>query len=222
MQRFAVVLFALVALFVIIAPSSASTLSHVKRETNADRFARGLPPLPPTRRATAKRQQNSQPAVPSTGRIQVRDHNGNGKSLGYVQNGPSGPHGVNLGTDPDYSDLYVIFNPVEHRISCQYSDFDGNGGSYFGAPATSEVLSVASTVYVLLTNVDIGNEADEADIWSIDPAGQLTAVWENADSSTVPVSFAYNDYTNALALVGDIVGFTNDNPDWDQVDLFIV
>ena len=63
MQRFTVVLFALVALFAIVVPSSANTLPQVKRETNADRFARHLPPLPPTRRATAKRQRPSQTPV---------------------------------------------------------------------------------------------------------------------------------------------------------------
>ena len=63
MQRFAVILFALVAVFAIIVPSSAKALSQVKRETNADRFARGLPPLAPSRRSTAKRTQHSQTSV---------------------------------------------------------------------------------------------------------------------------------------------------------------
>lgn len=64
MQRFAVILFALVALFAVVVPSSASIHSQVKRETNSDRFARGLPPLPPSRRETAKRTHNSQVSVP--------------------------------------------------------------------------------------------------------------------------------------------------------------
>jgi hypothetical protein len=220
MQRYAVVLFALVALFGIVVPSSASTLSHLKRETNADRFARGLPPLPPTRRATAKRQQNSQPSVPTTGRIQVRDLNG--YSHGYVQNGPSGPNGINLGDNPDYSDLNVIFNPVEQSIFCLDSDFDGVGGSYFGVPTTTQILSADSPDYVLLTNVAMGNVADEADIWSINPAGQLGAVWVNIDASTVVVSFAYKAATNTLAIVVGIASFIDENPGWNQVNLFIV
>ena len=162
MQGFAVILFALVALFAIVVPSSASTLSHVKRETNADRFARGLPPLPPTRRATAKRQQNSQPSVPYAPNIVVtRSLTYSGfylapragskfaistatlmatsrtdrlartyicacimlDSLGvlialFLSNG------VNLGNDPDYSDLYVIFNPVEQSIFCLVSNLE--------------------------------------------------------------------------------------------------
>ena len=59
--------------------------------------------------------------------------------------------------------------------------------------------------------------ADEADIWSINSAGQLTAVWENIDHSTVLVNFAYKAATNILAIVVDIVDFTNENPDWNQV-----
>jgi Zn-dependent protease with chaperone function len=62
MQRFAVVLFALIALFAIGGPSSVNALSQ-KRETNADRFARGLNPLAPARRATAKRSQSSQTSI---------------------------------------------------------------------------------------------------------------------------------------------------------------
>jgi len=224
MQRFAVVLFALVALFATVVPSSAGVLSHVKRETNADRFARGLPPLPPTRRASAKRSQVSQGSVPRTGRIEVRNHGpqGGNPHLGYVQNGPVGPTGVNPGNNPAYSDLYVTFDPVEHTIQCLDSQFnDGNPGTFFGGLVTSNILSATSSAYVLLTNVALGNVADEADIWSIDPNGLLSAVWENVDSSTVTVSFAYYGATNTLALVGDILDFTKGNPGWVQVDLFI-
>lgn len=64
MQRFAVILFAFVALFAIVVPSSVNALSHVKRDTNADRFARGLTPRAPSRRSTAKRTQHSQVSVP--------------------------------------------------------------------------------------------------------------------------------------------------------------
>jgi hypothetical protein len=164
MQRFAIVLLAFVALFAIFAPSSVNALSHVKRETNADRFARGLPPLAPSRRSTAKRHHNSQVSVPyaltlllplmvfssaypfpvecsHSGRLQVRDH-GNGQSLGYLQNAPSGPYvhlspstritlgsldalvtpfisgGINTGNNPDLS---VQYNPKDHSITCVVS-----------------------------------------------------------------------------------------------------
>jgi len=223
MQRFAVILFALVALFAVVVPSSASILSQVKRETNGDRFARGLPPLPPSRRETAKRTQNSHPSVPQTGRIQVRDH-GNGQSLGYVQNGPTGPHGINLGTDPECRDLNVFYNPWEKTIFGLGAVFGktGTGGSYFGGLVTPEILSGSSLAYVPLQNVDISKATDEADIWSIGPDGQLIALWTNIDSSIITVGYVYNSVTNQLYLVGDAAGFVSAFSSWDIVDLFLI
>jgi hypothetical protein len=56
MQRFTVALFVFLALFALLVPlSSANDVETAKRETNADRFARGLPPLSPTRRHAARR-----------------------------------------------------------------------------------------------------------------------------------------------------------------------
>jgi len=219
MQRFAVVLFALVALFATVVPSSASSLLHVKRETNADRFARGLPPLPPTRRETAKRQQNSQqPSAPTTGRIQVRD-NGSGSPLGYVQNGQSGPHGIDI--NPGFTDLYVTFNSVQNTIFFQDQQFIG--GSFFGALDPGNIINAASTLALPLTNVYLGNVIEEADIWWIDQTtGELTAYWTNPDSTTSLVYFAYNAAADSLVLVGDVVDFINEYAGWVQVLLFIV
>ncbi|KAH9055753.1 hypothetical protein EDB87DRAFT_1833972 [Lactarius vividus] len=190
MLRFAVVLFALIALFAIV-PSSASALSGVKRETNADRFARGLPPMPPTRRSTAKRQQNS--PVPRSGRIQVRDH-GNGNPHGYLQNGPSGPGGVNHNDKSDYTDLNVIYNPAEKSIYCLGSHFTGNG-FYLGAPDSSDLLGDHSTAFVIVTNVEKDISTAQAGIWIID------AVTGN----------------NVLALVGDPDDFISQNQGWQLV-----
>lgn len=221
MQRFTIVLFALVALFATVVPSSsASALSHVKRETNAARFARGLPPLPPTRRETARRHEKSQASVPRSGRVQVRDHD-HGNSHGYIQNGPSGPHGINHGGDPDYSDLTVIYNSVQNSIFCLGAHFSGNG-FYLGAAVSTEILSIHSTAHVSLINVEIGITTAEAGIWTIGPDGKLTAVWVNIDGSTVPVGCAYHDVDNALVLVGDIDGFISLNAGWVKVDIYIV
>ncbi|KAI9440896.1 hypothetical protein H4582DRAFT_1939909 [Lactarius indigo] len=218
MQKFAVVLFALVALFAIV-PSPASALSQVKRETNADRFARGLPPLAPTRRSSAKRHQNSQ--VPRSGRIQVRDH-GNGNSHGFIQNGPTGPHGVNHGDNSDYSDLNVIYNPAEKSIYCLGPRFTGNG-FYLGAPDSSSILGDHSTAYVTITNVEIGVTTAQAGIWIIDAVtGELTAIWVNHDGSTVTVSCVYHSVDNILILVGDPDAFISQNQGWELVKLIIV
>ncbi|KAH8989449.1 hypothetical protein EDB92DRAFT_1947403 [Lactarius akahatsu] len=218
MQRFAVVLFALVALFAIV-PSSASALSRVKRETNADRFARGLPPMPPTRRSTAKRQQNS--PVPRSGRIQVRDP-GNGNPHGYIHNGPSGPGGVNRNNNPDYTDLNVIYNPAEKSIYCLGAHFSGNG-LYLGAPDSSDLLGDHSTAFVVVTNVEKDISTAQTGIWTIDTVtGKLTAIWVNYDGSIVTVSSVYHRGNNVLALVGDPDDFISQNHGWQLVDLIII
>lgn len=218
MQRFAVVLFALVALFAIV-PSSASALSQVKRETNADRFARGLPPMPPTRRSTAKRQQNS--PVPRSGRIQVRDP-GNGNPHGYIQNGPSGPGGVHHNDNSDYTDLNVIYNPAEKSIYCLGAHFSGKG-LYLGAPDSSDLLGDYSTAFVIITNVEKDISTAQAGIWTIDTVtGKLTAIWLNYDGSIVTVSCVYHQGNDVLALVGDYDDFIGQNQGWQLVELIII
>jgi len=215
MQRFAVVLFAFVAVFAIIFPSPANALSHVKRETNADRFARGLTPLKPTRRSTAKRHHNSQISVPGrTGRIQARDHE-NGQSCGYLQNGSSGPGSITMkGTNPDLS---LQYNPGDNSLFC-----DASQGFYLGAPSSSQSLGSGSINHVTLTGVNPGNPKDQVHIWSMDGSGKLTCNWKNSDGSTVPVSCAYNDASNAMYLVGDIDDFCDKNPGFKSVDLYMV
>ncbi len=66
MQKFAVALIALVAIFATVVPTvlAAPGLSQLKRETNARRFARGLAPLPPTRRGGAMRPRTSPVPAP--------------------------------------------------------------------------------------------------------------------------------------------------------------
>lgn len=216
MQRFTVVFFAFVALFAIVVPSSANALSHLKRDTNAERFARGLPPHAPSRRSTAKRHQNSQVSVPQSGRLQVRNH-GNGHSLGYLQNVPSGPGGINSGNNPDLS---VRYNPGDHSITCVGSQFS-QGGSYLGGPTSSQGLNSGSPVSVPLTNVDNSN-SDSACIWTVDKLGKLTVQWKNSDGSIAPISCAYNADKNAFVLTGDIDGFCNQNGGWEQVEFYMV
>jgi len=213
MQRFAIVLFALVALFAIV-PSSVNALSHVKRDTNANRFARGLPPRTPSRRSTAKRHQNSQVSVPRSGRIQVRDH-GN-KSVGYLQNAASGPGGINSGGN----DLSVQYNSKDHTITCTDSQFT-QGGSYFGGFA-SQSLKPGSPSSVPLTNGDNGSQDSPSCLWTVESSGRLSAKWENSDGSSVSVSCAYNSAKNTFVLTGDSNEFCSQNSGWDPVELFII
>jgi hypothetical protein len=60
MKNLILTLFSLVALLGLVLPSSfVHAVTLVKRETNAERLARGLPPNPPTRRSTARHHRQS-------------------------------------------------------------------------------------------------------------------------------------------------------------------
>jgi len=107
MKTFFLALFSVVALLGLVAPSFASEVTNLERETNGERLARGLPPNPPSRRTTAKRHRQSQaPCVKfyfllylsghslSCSRtyrrvqkqyVEVRDLNGD--VLGFISNG---------------------------------------------------------------------------------------------------------------------------------------
>lgn len=94
------------------------------RETNAQRFARGLPPLKPRKLwktsgtvfTPARRSPQPEPPKPTyEGRLEVRYLAGN--TAGYVRNDDRGYiNGVNYGFDPDY-DLRVSFStdPDSHE-----------------------------------------------------------------------------------------------------------
>ncbi|KAI9451831.1 hypothetical protein BJY52DRAFT_1226452 [Lactarius psammicola] len=108
MQRFAFLLLAAsVALLGIFVPVEAAL--PVKRETNGQRLAKGLPPLPPVRQSpteTAKRRQVSPPPSLSltTGCLGAR-WAANDARIGYVGNDLNlGPIGLNLDSVPNPAD----------------------------------------------------------------------------------------------------------------------
>jgi len=214
MQRFAVILFAFVALFAIVVPSSVNALSHVKRDTNADRFARGLTPRAPSRRSTAKRTQHSQVSVPRSGRIQCRGSNG--QSLGYLHNAPSGPGGINSGNNPDLS---VTYSPSDHSITCVGSQFS-QGGSYLGGSAGD--LNAGSPTSVPLTNGGNDDKTFQSPAWSVGSDGKISGQWKNGDGSTSPVSCAYNAEKNSFVLTDDNDSFCSKNSGWEPVGLYMV
>jgi len=50
MQKFAFILLAVLAMLMMLAPRVEGAAIEKRRETNAERFARGMTPLPPVRR----------------------------------------------------------------------------------------------------------------------------------------------------------------------------
>ncbi|KAH8978005.1 hypothetical protein EDB86DRAFT_991792 [Lactarius hatsudake] len=170
---------------------------HMKRETNGQRFARGLPPLPPIRRSpteTAHRRQVSPPPNPSVvGRLEVRYASDNTR-LGYVANDASyGPIGLNLDTghNPAIPDLVVEFSGS--TLLAQNPEFDAPYyiGGYGALPLSPQTLNTIEFI-----NVDTGPDAA---IWSLDlTSGALNATWTNPDKSTAQPTLIYDSELNAL------------------------
>ncbi|KAH9059666.1 hypothetical protein EDB87DRAFT_1684518 [Lactarius vividus] len=163
----------------------------MKRETNGQRFARGLPPLPPIRRSpteTANRRQVSQPPSTSdTGRLEVR-HATDNTRLGYVANDAGrGPIGLNLDIahNPAIPDLIVEFS--DSTLVAQDPKFDAPYyiGGYGTLPFTIEFINVGA--------------GPGAAIWSLDStSGALNATWTNSDNSASQPTLIYDSELNAL------------------------
>ncbi|KAI9428782.1 hypothetical protein F5148DRAFT_1272948 [Russula earlei] len=200
MQRLILVLFSVIALLGFVIPSFGSAIEHTERETNADRLARGLPPLPPTRRhgPIARQASPSQLFIkpgrnlaavksrrtPKTYHIEVRDQEN--KVLGYIQNNASGSHGLNLAHNGDHIyDLPVQYNPTTKTLLCVGANFEHFVGAHRPPPT---MLGAKSTSFSVLANVDLNDPNAEASIWYLN-GGQLTAaMWTNLNSN-VPVRF---------------------------------
>ncbi|KAI9440893.1 hypothetical protein H4582DRAFT_1939900 [Lactarius indigo] len=207
MQRFAFLLLAAsVALLAIVIPAEAALLG--KRETNAQRFARGLPPLPPARRSpteTAKRRQVSQPPSSSTtGRLEVR-WAVDGTVLGHVSNDPiRGPIGLNVvsGPNPATGDLIVEFSGSSLLAQ----------GPLFAAPYYiggygPDLLSPQNTNAIQFFNVDIGPNAE---IWSLDTtSGALNATWTNPDNTKVQPTLIFYADSNVLSFTSNPLALYN-------------
>ncbi|KAH8995124.1 hypothetical protein EDB86DRAFT_3077922 [Lactarius hatsudake] len=205
MQRFVFLLLAAsVVLFATVVPVEAVLLG--KRETNAQRFARGLPPLPPgvVRIAAERRQVSPPPVSPTTGRLEVRKADG-GALLGYVANDPTrGPVGLNLNNDPNpaYTDLDVTFSGsdlVSKNAAFKKPYYIGGSGK--------KTLSPQNTNTIQFINVHAGPHAA---IWSLDTTtGALNATWTNPDGTQVKPTLIYEDGSNVLSFTANPLALYN-------------
>ncbi|KAH9169448.1 hypothetical protein EDB89DRAFT_1472168 [Lactarius sanguifluus] len=206
MQRFVFLLLAASAvLLATVVPVEAAFLGH--HETNAQRFARGLPPLPPVRRSpteSAMRRQVSPPPVSTTGRLEVRQAD-SGAVLGYVANDPSrGPVGLNLNTDPNpaYTDLDVKFSDSE--LLSQNPAFKT---PYYIGGSGKEALSPQNTNTIKFINVHPGPYAA---IWSLETtSGALSATWTNPDGTKVKPTLIYDAGSNVLSFTANPLALYN-------------
>ncbi|KAI0315039.1 hypothetical protein OF83DRAFT_1174198 [Amylostereum chailletii] len=218
MQRFTYVLFALLALLVLVLPTQA-------RVTNAQRLARHQPPLRPAglvkrvgpsatpvkrvypsgyeKRAEpsatipVKRSEPSSTASVMSGRIQARDYAG--KTIGYIWNNATGPDGLQL--DPNGEDLVVRF--ISGKLQAINALFPG---PFIGISDLD--VSTASALIAPLAGV---TEDVTSTIWSLDySTGRLTAIYNGTSASVT-----WDVDTNKLT-------FAANAPSGQAVTLFLV
>ncbi|KDQ61716.1 hypothetical protein JAAARDRAFT_55047 [Jaapia argillacea MUCL 33604] len=209
------------------------------RETNGERLARGLPPLPPTfRRLHPGREEAYTPtpasaavrAAPSStpatyaGRILVRSLDN--LSLGFVSS--SNVASLN-GLGSEY-DLQVKITTTGGLTDIAATNIEDAAvpvflGATIAAPGTfipgsedSNELSLTlvpqSSVYARALKRLESTSVYETTIWKLDPATNLLSVqWANPDASSTLVEAvpAYVVEKNITSLVGDIQNFVSQN-----------
>jgi len=217
-------------------------------ETNGQRLARGLPPLPPRSLSSTpvlKARGASTSALPSvtlTGRLQVRNHD-DGGVLGNVRNwaNPGTISGVNfLGADQDLlvkltyksshpSHIDILATnpafPAPFYVGAGSPSSAGVPGLWHGSRSTVGFTNVALTPgHAHPTQPSGLDEYEESAIWKLDhTTGKLTAQWINDDDSKPPTTLAYDIRENSLFFVGDIDAYNQNNDlPASAVDLFLV
>ncbi|KAF9006141.1 hypothetical protein BDQ17DRAFT_1423840 [Cyathus striatus] len=213
-------------------------------ETNAQRLARGLPPLPPkfvrspTATTVAKRQVSAVPLI-FRGKLEVRSPPDN-LVQGCVRNWET--VGTISGTNFGGACLEVSMTV----------DISGQGPAdivstnalfpdpfYVGAGSTvtqnNPILLPSLKNAVAFTNVERTypesapavsprNIFVESAIWSINPStGKLSAQWVNPDGGKPSTQLAYNIRSNSLFFVGNITLWNeNNNTPASLVDVYLV
>ncbi|KAF8260578.1 hypothetical protein EI94DRAFT_1747999 [Lactarius quietus] len=201
MQKFALSLLVVsVSLLGTVVPVEATRL--VKRETNADHFARSLPLLAPLKRShgdNAKRSQVSQRiSQDNIGVLEVKFVNGT--TVGYVFNNQFGPTGLNLVSNPSPTDPDIIATFTGGNLLAQDPKFSP---PYIGGDGTG-LLSPQYTNSIDFTNVEPGPDAQ---IWTFNPTSRLlNATWTNSDGTKVQPTLLYDGVLNALFFTANPTG----------------
>ncbi|KAJ7104932.1 hypothetical protein C8R44DRAFT_858714 [Mycena epipterygia] len=202
---------------------------HPKKETNADRFRRGLGPLPPTRRDRNKLSSRAS-AVPCTrlsnnvGRIQIRRLAGD--KIGFV--------GDRYNDDDAYrvrarrAALSVTVPPVTPfggAIDLIAVNPPDSSNPYFGAVSnglgnlgaeeagfaylsgiSNSVRSNSPPSFNAGTSLTLnGHGGVETQIWTMNcQTHEITAQWINADGSQPPTTIFYDPRGKFLGLTGNL------------------
>jgi len=221
MQKYAFVFLAVVAALLAFVPL-VEGVAVGKRVTNAQRFARGMTPLPPAKRTKTQgaRDPNPSKKTRSTllqsdlGRIKVQCAT-TGALLGYVNN-PStgGSFGINDALTPADDDLFVEFSGASLLVT----NPNFPAPFYIGGSGSAQLEPNDATT-IQFTNVRAGSTAA---IWSLDPStGALTATWTNPDGSTDPSTVVYDTLNNVFSLTGDPAAISNSDSAIIPVNIFL-
>ncbi|KAJ7731821.1 hypothetical protein DFH07DRAFT_1065673 [Mycena maculata] len=198
-----------------------------KKETNADRFRRGLSPLPPTRRDRNKLtpRASAVPCIPppsDKGTLQLHRVS-NGNKIGYV--------GMDFNEDNAYSvhrgrgqALIVIIPPAPFGVPINLVAENGPdpGHPYLGAVENGQGdLGVGEAAFAYLsgtsgvsgnilpsfsagTSLTLDHGGIESQIWTMNcQTRQITAQWTNPDGQLAATIF-YDPDADFLGLTGDL------------------
>ncbi|KAF8258937.1 hypothetical protein EI94DRAFT_1752925 [Lactarius quietus] len=198
MQRFALLLLvASVSLLGTVVPAIKAT-RLVKREENAE----GLPPYRHDQRSqddTVRRSQvSSRVSQDTVGFLEVQFQNGT--IVGYVYDDAIGPNGLNLFSNPNFTQPNLAVSFTGGNLIAQSAEFSP---TYIGGYGTS-ILSPQNLNIVQFTNVVSGPDAQ---IWTFNSTtGRLNATWTNSDGSQLQPTLMYDFVLNALFFTGNPTG----------------
>ncbi|KAJ7169322.1 hypothetical protein C8R43DRAFT_945263 [Mycena crocata] len=206
---------------------------HPKRETNADRFQRGLGPLPPTRRQKNKRWPPAPSPTPCTklsnnlGRLQLRRVL-DGDRIGYIGQQFNRDNAYTRHRQPPFA-LQVAVPPIApfgSAINLIAANAPDSGHPFFGAvDRGSGPLGTSEAGFAILsgtsgvrgnsppsssagTSLTLPHGGAESQIWTMNcQTRQVTAQWTNADGSHPPTTIFYDPVGDFVGLTGDLGAF---------------
>ncbi|KAF7330333.1 hypothetical protein MVEN_02471600 [Mycena venus] len=204
-------------------------------ERNADRFRRGLPPLPPTRRTSGYRPKprpSERPCVPLSstwGRIEVTK--ADGSVAGYIRKEFDPQHAYTLTTSMS-SALQVNLpstSPFDGPFNIITTNGQDNGHPYLGAVGGGKGYHLGhgqrGSAYLAGTGASpansppssgagtsmqsiIYNAPGESQIWSMAcETREISAQWTNSDFSQPATIIFYDTVEKYLGLTSDLEAF---------------